>query len=563
MSLKFIIVATLCVLACEGADSTTASRALRGRYRKHQKKPCNKNKKPDLPKLAQKNIVELAAATPDLSTLVTAVTAGDLAGALSGAGPLTVFAPTNAAFAAVPEAVLDALLDPANKASLQTLLKYHVAAGAAGASGSLEDGQKIKTLEGGELTGGVKEEGGAKTVTVDGAAVVGADVEASNGMVHVIDVVLVPPSLESLVASLTGGMGGNNEDGYSAKGPVMGDSGSTDEEKAAGGADDGTADEDGALPETDGDGDEGSQDPAEGGDEGEQGAPAPAQKNIVELAAATPDLSTLVTAVTAGDLAGALSGAGPLTVFAPTNAAFAAVPEAVLDALLDPANKASLQTLLKYHVAAGAAVASGSLEDGQKIKTLEGGELTVGVKEEGGAKTVTVDGAAVVGADVEASNGMVHVIDVVLVPPSLESLVASLTGGMGGNNEDGYSAKDPVMGDSGSTDEEKAAGGADDGTADEDGALPETDGDGDEGSQDPAEGGDEGEQGAPAPAQKNIVELAAATPDLSTLVTAVTAGDLAGALSGAGPLTVFAPTNAAFAAVPEAVLDALLDPANK
>merc|ERR1719261_2096616 len=105
-----------------------------------------------------------------------------------------------------------------------------------------------------------------------------------------------------------------------------------------------------------------------GGDEGEQGAPAPAQKTIVELAAATPDLSTLVTAVTAGELA----GAGPLTVFAPTNAAFAAVPEAVLDALLDPANKASLQTLLKYHVAAGAAVASGSLEDGQKIKTLEG-----------------------------------------------------------------------------------------------------------------------------------------------------------------------------------------------
>merc|ERR1719182_152385 len=204
----------------------------------------------------------------------------------------------------------------------------------------------------------------------------------------------------------------------------------------------------------------------------------PARKNTVELAAATPDLSTLVTAVTAGDLTGALSGAGPLTVFAPTNAAFAAVPKAVLDALLDPANKASLQTLLKYHVAAGAAVASGSLTDGQKIKTLEGGELTVGVKEEGGAKTGTVDGAAVVGADVEASNGVVHVIDAVLVPPSLESLVASLTGGVG-NNEDGYGAKDPAMGDGGSTDEEKAAGGADDGTADEDGALPETDGGGD------------------------------------------------------------------------------------
>merc|ERR1719182_1175801 len=229
----------------------------------------------------------------------------------------------------------------------------------------------------------------------------------------------------------------------------------------------------------------------------------PAQKNIVELAAATPDLSTLVTAVTAGDLTGALSGAGPLTVFAPTNAAFAAVPEAVLDALLDPVNKASLQTLLKYHVAAGTAVASGSLEDGQKIKTLEGGELTVGVKEEGGAKTVTVDGAAVVGADVEASNGVVHVIDAVLVPPSLESLVASLTGGVGGNNEDGYGAKDPAMGDGGSTDEEEAAGGADDGTADEDGALSETDGGGD-GDGDGSEGGDEGEQGAPAPAQKNI-----------------------------------------------------------
>jgi len=342
-----------------------------------------------------------------------------------------VFAPTNAAFAAVPKAVLDALLDPANKASLQALLKYHVAAGEVVASGSLSDGQKIKTLEGGELTMGVKEEGGAKTVTVDGAAVVGADVDASNGVVHVIDAVLVPPSLESLVASLTAksGAGGNNGGRYSAEDPAMGDGGSTNEEEAAGGADEGTSDEDGAMPETDrsGDGGEGSQDPAEGGDEGEQGAPVPAQKNIVELAAATPDLSTLVTAVTAGDLAGALSGAGPLTVFAPTNAAFAAVPKAVLDALLDPANKASLQALLKYHVAAGEVVASGSLSDGQKIKTLEGGELTMGVKEEGGAKTVTVDGAAVVGADVDASNGVVHVIDAVLVPPSLESLVASLT----------------------------------------------------------------------------------------------------------------------------------------
>ena len=133
--------------------------------------------------------------------------------------------------------------------------------------------------------------------------------------------------------------------------------------------------------------------------------------NIVDVAADTPDLSTLVEAVTAADLAETLQGEGPFTVFAPTNEAFDALPAGELDRLLEPANKDELANILTYHVVEGE-VMSSDLTDGQKAKTLEGGTLTVTIN----GKTVKINDATVATADVPASNGVVHVIDQVLLP---------------------------------------------------------------------------------------------------------------------------------------------------
>ncbi len=133
--------------------------------------------------------------------------------------------------------------------------------------------------------------------------------------------------------------------------------------------------------------------------------------DIVDVAADTPELSTLVEAVTAAGLAETLQGEGPFTVFAPTNEAFDALPAGELDRLLKPANKAELAKILKYHVVSGE-IMSSDLTNGQKAKTVEGGTLTVTIN----GKTVKVNDATVVKADVPASNGVVHVIDRVLLP---------------------------------------------------------------------------------------------------------------------------------------------------
>merc|ERR1712224_426061 len=137
-------------------------------------------------------------------------------------------------------------------------------------------------------------------------------------------------------------------------------------------------------------------------------------KNIVELAKATPDLSTLTAALAAGKLTGALSGTGPFTVFAPTNGAFAKLPKERLQHLLEPKNIKELDAILEYHVISGAAVFKDDLKAEQKVKTLEG--QTVEIKKAG--NTVSVNQAKVTTADVTASNGVVHIIDAVLMPPS-------------------------------------------------------------------------------------------------------------------------------------------------
>jgi len=136
------------------------------------------------------------------------------------------------------------------------------------------------------------------------------------------------------------------------------------------------------------------------------------QPNIVETAVAADDFTTLVTAVTAAELAEVLSGPGPFTVFAPTDAAFAALPEGTVETLLQPDSQADLAGILTYHVVPGAVSAS-DLADGMTVETINGETITFAIDAEGG---VMVNDANVVAADIEASNGIIHVIDTVLIP---------------------------------------------------------------------------------------------------------------------------------------------------
>lgn len=140
---------------------------------------------------------------------------------------------------------------------------------------------------------------------------------------------------------------------------------------------------------------------------------------IVEVASSTDGFSTLVAAVTAAGLAETLSGPGPFTVFAPTDAAFAALPAGVLDALLLPENKDLLVKILTYHVVSGKVMAA-DVKDGS-VATVQGDTVALST-----ANGVTINGAKVTMADVPASNGVIHVIDAVILPPGVD--VSALVG---------------------------------------------------------------------------------------------------------------------------------------
>ena len=135
-------------------------------------------------------------------------------------------------------------------------------------------------------------------------------------------------------------------------------------------------------------------------------------ETIAAVASGNADLSTLVAALTAADLVTTLEGTGPYTVFAPTDAAFSDI-QSTVDTLLEPGNKTDLQQVLTYHVVPGTYTAA-DLTDGQKLKTVEGQDLTVSIKD----GVVKVNDATVEATDITASNGVVHVINKVLVPPA-------------------------------------------------------------------------------------------------------------------------------------------------
>ena len=142
-----------------------------------------------------------------------------------------------------------------------------------------------------------------------------------------------------------------------------------------------------------------------------------AEKDIVDTAVANGSFKTLVAAVKAADLVDVLKGDGPLTVLAPTDEAFAKLPEGTVESLLKPENKDKLIAILKYHVIPGKAMAKDVVKlGGKEVKTVQGESAKIQVAD----GKVTVDGAKVVKTDVVASNGVIHVLDTVIIPPSMK-----------------------------------------------------------------------------------------------------------------------------------------------
>ncbi|MBW4665873.1 MAG: fasciclin domain-containing protein [Cyanomargarita calcarea GSE-NOS-MK-12-04C] len=143
-------------------------------------------------------------------------------------------------------------------------------------------------------------------------------------------------------------------------------------------------------------------------------APAASAGTIVDIASSNKSFTTLVKALKAAGLVETLSGSGPFTVFAPTNAAFAALPKGTLEKLLQPENKTTLQKILSYHVVSGA-IDSKSIKPGS-VPTVEGSPVNIQVKK----GSVFVGGARVTKADIKASNGIIHVINKVILPPDVK-----------------------------------------------------------------------------------------------------------------------------------------------
>ncbi len=269
------------------------------------------------------DIVSTAIAAGSFNTLATALQAAGLVETLKGEGPFTVFAPTDAAFAKIPREVLADLLKPENKAKLVDVLTYHVVAGKVLAADVVKlsgattvNGQRVdvRVVEG--------------TVSIDGSKVEKTDILCSNGVIHVIDTVVMPSSA-----------------------------------------------------------------------------------NLVETAQRAGTFGTLIAAAKATGLAETLMKDGPFTILAPTDAAFAKLPAGTVESLLEPENKEKLANILKLHVISGRVFA----DQARKLSeapTLEGRKLPIQAK----GDSLTIGGAKVSAADIDAKNGVNHVIDSVILP---------------------------------------------------------------------------------------------------------------------------------------------------
>ena len=283
----------------------------------------------------EQSIVDIAAGSEDFSILVAALQQANLVEALQGEGPFTVFAPTNEAFAKLLGELQITADDLLNHPQLADVLLYHVVSGKI-LSTDLQDGAMPETLGGQTVKVDLKD--GAK---INESKVVTADIEATNGVIHVIDTVLVPETFSLTPAA--------------------------------------------EIPAT-----------------------------VVDIALSSPDFSILVAAVQQAGLVEALQGEGPFTVFAPTNAAFEKLLGELSISAEDLLNNPQLADVLLYHVVAGK-VLSTDLQNGMEAETLGGLKITVNLTD-----GVKINNSSVIAADIEAGNGVVHVIDTVLVPETFK-----------------------------------------------------------------------------------------------------------------------------------------------
>lgn len=290
-----------------------------------------------------KDLVDTAIGAGKFNTLVAAAKAAGLVEILKSDGPLTVFAPTDEAFAKLPAGTVESLLKPENKDQLVAILTYHVIAGNVLAADVVKL-DSAKSVQGQS----VKISTANGKVMIDQANVIATDIACSNGTIHVIDSVIMPK-------------------------------------------------------------------------------PTP---DIVDTAVAAGKFNTLAAALKAAGLVDTLKGKGPFTVFAPTDEAFAKLPKGTVEELLKPENKAKLASILTYHVLAGKVMASDvvkltenapaiKLQDGTSLppnsalaKSVQGSEIRINVTD----GKVMVNDANVVITDIESSNGVIHVIDSVILP---------------------------------------------------------------------------------------------------------------------------------------------------
>lgn len=271
------------------------------------------------------DIVDTAVGAGKFKTLAAALGAADLVDTLKGEGPFTVFAPTDDAFAKLPKGTVETLLKPENKGKLTGILTYHVVPGKVLAK-QVVGLKGAKTVNGQRVDIQVED----STVTIDGAKVVTTDIKCDNGVIHVIDSVILP-----------------------------------------------------------------------------------ADKTIPATADAAGSFTTLLAAAKAAGLADVLAGDGPFTVFAPTDEAFGKLPKGTVESLLKPENKQKLVDILKYHVVSGR-VYSEDVVQVKSASTLQGSPVTVNVSDKG----AMINQSKLVATDVDASNGVIHIIDAVLLPPA-------------------------------------------------------------------------------------------------------------------------------------------------
>ncbi len=475
---------------------------------------------PVTPTVTAKDIVDTAVADGRFKTLVAAVQAAGLVDTLKGKGPFTVFAPTDDAFAKLPAGTVEALLkDPAK---LKDILLYHVVSGNVTAA----DAAKLtsaNTVQGKPIT--IKAEGGK--LMINDATVAIADVKTSNGVIHVIDKVILPPAAAAPVTATKP---------VTTTAVVTATKATTVTTPAA------AAPAPATMPKTGADLSLSAQvTTTKPVTATAPVTPTVTAKDIVDTAVADGRFKTLVAAVQAAGLVDTLKGKGPFTVFAPTDDAFAKLPAGTVEALLkDPAK---LKDILLYHVVSGNVMAA----DAAKLtsaNTVQGKPITI--KAEGGK--LMINDATVAIADVKTSNGVIHVIDKVILPPAAAAPVTATKP---------VTTTAVVTATKATTVTTPAA------AAPAPATMPKTGADLSLSAQvTTTKPVTATAPVTPTVTAKDIVDTAVADGRFKTLVAAVQAAGLVDTLKGKGPFTVFAPSDEAFAKLPAGTVEALLkDPA--